>query len=83
MATRYDQTRQWQLRSAQCKHALCKTNTLQYVLTQYRINMANTIVVGGNENDICMVRNAGIGVFFCSDNPLLNLRQLKGLIIGR
>lgn len=60
-----------------CKHALCKTNTLQYVLTQYRISIDNTIVVGGNENDICIVRNAGIGVSFRSGNSLLNLAADK------
>jgi len=55
-----------------CKHAFCKTNTLQYILKQYRIDINNTIVVGDSESDLCMVKNAGIGVAFCSNNQMLN-----------
>ncbi len=55
-----------------CDHSVCKTNTLQYVLSQYRIGINDTIVVGGSKNDVCMLQHGGIGVAFCSENPSLN-----------
>jgi glucosyl-3-phosphoglycerate synthase len=39
---------------------------------KYDIPTANIIAIGDSENDICMVKHAGIGVAFCSDNKLLN-----------
>lgn len=55
-----------------CNHSYCKTNTLQYIVKQYGIQINNTIAVGDNESDLCMVKNAGIGVAFCSNNQMLN-----------
>ncbi|HET9434973.1 MAG TPA: HAD family hydrolase, partial [Chitinophagaceae bacterium] len=37
-----------------CKHTICKTNALLYILHQYRININNTIVVGDSERALCM-----------------------------
>jgi phosphoserine phosphatase len=42
------------------------------VANQYGIELSNTIAVGDSEYDICMVRFAGIGVSFCSNNIVLN-----------
>jgi phosphoserine phosphatase len=42
------------------------------VAGQYGIDLSNIIAVGDSEYDICMVRLAGIGVAFCSTNPILN-----------
>ncbi len=55
-----------------CKHTMCKTNAVQDILAQYKIDMANAIAVGDSENDLCMVKNVGVGVAFCSSNELLN-----------
>ena len=55
-----------------CKHTICKTNALLYILHQYRININNTIVVGDSERALCMVKKGGIGVAFCSDSKMLN-----------
>lgn len=55
-----------------CKHTVCKTNAVQHILKQYRIDINNTIAVGDSANDLCMVRNVGVGVAFCSGNELLN-----------
>lgn len=55
-----------------CKHALCKTNAVLSVLRQYGIDIKNTIAIGDSDNDLCMVKNVGIGVAFCSGNELLN-----------
>jgi phosphoserine phosphatase len=33
----------------------------------------NVIGVGDSENDLCLVRESGIGIAFCSGNSYLNL----------
>lgn len=55
-----------------CRHPSCKTNAILHILNKYGIAIRNTIAVGDNENDLCMIRNAGVGVAFCSANELLN-----------
>jgi len=57
---------------ALCRHTLCKTHALEYILNRYGIRMNNTIAVGDSANDLCMVRHAGVGVAFRSGNELLN-----------
>lgn len=58
--------------TSSCGHAVCKANALLYLAERYGIPPADMIAVGDSENDICMVKLAGIGVAFCSDNRLLN-----------
>jgi HAD superfamily phosphoserine phosphatase-like hydrolase len=55
-----------------CKHTMCKTNAAQHILAHYKIDMSNMIAVGDSHNDLCMIRNAGIGVSFRSPDELLN-----------
>ncbi|OGP89643.1 MAG: glycosyl transferase family 2 [Deltaproteobacteria bacterium RBG_19FT_COMBO_43_11] len=57
---------------SKCNHNFCKSNALLDLSKKYNIPLANIIAIGDSENDICMVRHAGIGVAFCSDNKLLN-----------
>lgn len=63
-----------------CKHTLCKTNALLNMLKQYNIKRANTIAIGDSLNDLCMIRNAGMGVAFCSSSELVN--QSADMIIS-
>jgi len=63
-----------------CKHTLCKTNALLSVLNQYNIKRANSIAIGDSLNDLCMIRNAGMGVAFCSSSELVN--QSADMIIN-
>lgn len=55
-----------------CKHSMCKTNAMLHILGKYKIDINNAIAVGDSDNDLCMIRNVGIGVAFCSSNELLN-----------
>jgi glucosyl-3-phosphoglycerate synthase len=55
-----------------CKHALCKTNALLTILDKYDIQKENCIAIGDSINDLCMVKEAGLGIAFCSQNELLN-----------
>ncbi len=57
---------------SQCKHDYCKLNALINICDKYGVDLKNTLVVGDGENDICCIRKAGIGVSFCSTNPLVD-----------
>lgn len=56
-----------------CNHMICKTNAMIYIAEQYNIPVSSVIAVGDSDKDVCMVRSAGVGVSFCSDNKTLNL----------
>jgi glucosyl-3-phosphoglycerate synthase len=54
-----------------CDHPVCKTNAFRHLCEKFNILMQNTIVIGGSENDLCMIRHAGIGVAFCASSEIL------------
>lgn len=58
--------------NSKCNHGYCKSNVMISVSGKYKIPLCNIVAVGDSENDICMVRFAGIGIAFCSDNNILN-----------
>ena len=55
-----------------CNHTYCKTHALLYLTEKYSIPISNVIAVGDSSNDVCMVKKAGVGVAFYSNNSLLN-----------
>jgi len=55
-----------------CKHQVCKTNALRHASKKYGVPFGNCIVVGDGDNDVCMIRHAGMGVAFCSTSSLLS-----------
>jgi glucosyl-3-phosphoglycerate synthase len=58
--------------SSKCNHNFCKSNALLHAINKQKIELSGVIAVGDSENDICMVRFAGIGVAICSSNSILN-----------
>jgi HAD superfamily phosphoserine phosphatase-like hydrolase len=58
---------------SRCQHDFCKSNVLFQIADQYRVDITNTIAIGDSENDICLLRESGIGIAFCSDNKFLNI----------
>lgn len=60
-------------RNSKCNHDFCKSNVLFQLAEKYGINIKNTIAIGDSENDICLVRESGIGIAFRSNNNYLNL----------
>lgn len=54
-----------------CKHTFCKTNALLSLLNKCNIKKENCIAIGDSQNDLCMIKEAGIGIAFCSDDELL------------
>ena len=62
----------YQLES-KCDHPLCKTNALMHIARKYDVSMENCIAIGDSINDLCMIKQAGMGVAFCTkDSPLRN-----------
>ncbi len=51
---------------------VCKTNALIHALEKYGIRIKNCIAVGDGINDLGIIKEAGLGVAFCSSEPLLN-----------
>jgi phosphoserine phosphatase SerB len=58
---------------SKCNHDFCKSNVLFELAEKYNIDIKNIIAVGDSENDICFVKESGIGIAFCSKNNYLNL----------
>lgn len=59
-------------RESQCNHDFCKSNALREVAKRYGVDIKNIIAIGDSENDICMIKDCGIGISFCSSNETLN-----------
>lgn len=55
-----------------CKHDYCKMNVLLNFTKKQNFDIKNIIYIGDGENDICSVKNVGIGISFCSSNHLLD-----------
>lgn len=55
-----------------CNHNICKTNVMLNLAAEYEIDIHNCIAIGDSETDVCMVKNAGLGIAFCSSNETLN-----------
>lgn len=55
-----------------CKHSLCKTNALLSILEKYNIPKENCIAIGDSMNDLCMIKEAGLGIAFCTKDELVN-----------
>jgi len=58
---------------SKCSHDFCKSNVMIQLADQYSIDLKDIISIGDSENDICMVRESGIGIAFRSNNKYLNL----------
>ena len=56
-----------------CNHDFCKANVLLQLAEQYSLELENIIAIGDSENDICLIRESGIGVAFRASNKYLNL----------
>lgn len=58
---------------SKCNHDFCKANVLFQLAEKYAIDIKNIIAVGDSENDICLIRDSGIGIAFRSQNNYLNM----------
>jgi len=51
---------------------ICKTNALNSILEKYDIQLQNCIAIGDSMNDLWMIKEAGLGIAFCSKDDLVN-----------
>ncbi|WP_259014079.1 HAD-IB family phosphatase [Emticicia fluvialis] len=51
---------------------ICKTNALITILEKHHIQMQNCIAIGDSMNDLWMIKEAGLGIAFCSKDDLVN-----------
>ena len=54
-----------------CKHKICKTNAVLNLLEKYNIKLENTIAIGDSFNDLCMIKQVGLGISFCTTDELV------------
>ena len=59
-------------KSSLCKHTVCKTNAMLSLIDKYGIKRENTIAIGDSMNDLCMIKESGLGIAFCTNNELIN-----------
>ena len=55
-----------------CNHPVCKTNAFRSLCEDHGVTVQNSIAIGGNESDLCMIRHAGVGVAYCTSSEILN-----------
>ena len=60
-------------KESNCNHDFCKSNAMREVAKRYNIDNQNIIAIGDGDNDICLIKDCGIGISFCSSNPTLNI----------
>jgi HAD superfamily phosphoserine phosphatase-like hydrolase len=58
---------------SQCKHDYCKLNALINICEKYNVDLKNSLVIGDSENDVCIIKKAGVGISFCSTYSMLDL----------
>ncbi|RYU94480.1 HAD-IB family phosphatase [Emticicia agri] len=52
--------------------SICKTNAMTAILERYNIHKQNCIAIGDSMNDLWMIKEAGLGIAFCSKDDLVN-----------
>lgn len=60
-------------KDSQCKHDYCKLNALISICEKYGVELKNTVVIGDSENDVCIIKKAGVGISFCATYNMLDL----------
>jgi glucosyl-3-phosphoglycerate synthase len=64
-------------KESSCNHDFCKSNAMREIASRYKIDVKNIIAIGDSESDICMIKDCGIGIAFCSSNETLNIVASK------
>ncbi len=58
--------------SSICHHEYCKTHALMHICKKSNVPITDTLTIGNSENDLCSIEKSGIGISFCSSDPLLD-----------
>ena len=53
-----------------CRHQICKTNAIIQACNKYKTSISQCTVIGDSMNDLCLIKNAGMGVAFGNEEAL-------------
>jgi len=62
----------WSKTKCDCKRSVCKKHHLISYAKHYGIPMSQTVAIGDNKSDLCIVRQAGFGIAFNPKYPGLS-----------
>jgi len=62
----------WSESGCSCRRSVCKSHYLEFYARKYGVPLAQTVAVGDNTSDICVLRRAGLGVAFNPKHPDLS-----------
>ena len=71
----------WEKINCQCKISICKKYHLNHYSNLYGVNIKDTIAIGDTRGDICMIKQAGLGIAFMpKDQDIIS--QSKNIILN-
>ncbi len=62
----------WAESECDCKRSVCKKYYLNFYAKYYGVPLSQTVAIGDNQSDLCIVREAGLGIAFNPKHPDLS-----------
>jgi phosphoserine phosphatase len=69
----------WEKIGCPCNISICKRFHLNHYATKYGVQIRDTIAIGDTRGDICMIKQAGLGIAFMPKDPDI-IKQSKNII---
>jgi phosphoserine phosphatase len=69
----------WEKISCPCNISICKRFHLTHYAHKYRVQIKDTIAIGDTRGDICMIKQAGLGIAFMPKDQDI-IKQSKNVI---
>ena len=69
----------WEKISCPCKISICKRYHLNHYADKYGVQIKDTIAIGDTRGDICMIKQAGLGIAFMPKDQDI-IKQSKNII---
>jgi phosphoserine phosphatase len=70
----------WEIINCSCTISICKRYQLNYYSKKYGVSTEDTIAIGDTRGDICMIKQAGLGIAFMPKDPDI-IKQSKNIIL--
>lgn len=69
----------WEKTKCSCKISICKRFHLNHYSNKYGVSIKDTIAIGDSRGDICMIKQAGLGIAFMPKDPDI-IKQSQNII---
>ncbi|HEX5904493.1 MAG TPA: HAD family phosphatase [Candidatus Nitrosocosmicus sp.] len=69
----------WEKTQCSCKISICKRYHLNHYSNKYGVSIKDTIAIGDTRGDICMIKQAGLGIAFMPKDPDI-IKQSQNII---